>query len=78
MPRVRITRACVAAGAVRGVGDVVDVPEAEAGLLLRLGKASDVSDTIPAPKDPADGPAPVAVSEPLAVVDGKPSHRRRR
>jgi hypothetical protein len=32
----------------------------------------------PIPKDPAEGPAPVPMSEPVAVVDGKPAQKRRR
>ena len=77
--RVQVTRDTVAGGCAVFVGQVVDLPDEDAAVLLRLGKATALTiDPPPIPKDPAEGPAPVPMSEPVAVIDGKPAQKRRR
>jgi hypothetical protein len=44
MPRVRVLRATVAAGRVIGVGEVLDLTDAEVRVLLPLGKVEIVFD----------------------------------
>lgn len=63
MARHRITRDTVAAGRVVVVGEVVDLSDDEARVLVALGKAV-----------PADAGAAVAV----AAVDAKPAQKRTR
>jgi hypothetical protein len=71
MPRVRVLRATVAAGRVLGVGEVLDLSNAEVGILLPRGKVELVFDG-------PDAGAPVPTHADPVAVSQDPAPRRTR
>lgn len=72
--QVKITRTTVAAASFVRVGDVIDLPEAEARMLISIHKAVAVDEV-----EPEAEPAELDTEEAAAVIDtGAPKAKRGR